>query len=126
MPSERWSKAGRTPPTEDGQARYPWPVATLSRRDVEHVAHLARLGLTEEEVTELEGQLNHILEVFAVLSELDTEDIPPTARVIELENVLRDDVVRPGFEREEAMADAPERTDEHFVVPAVLDTEGDG
>ena len=101
-------------------------MATLSRRDVEHVAHLARLGLTEEEVTELEGQLNHILEVFAVLSELDTEDIPPTARVIELENVLRDDVVRPGFGREEALADAPERTDEHFVVPAVLDTEGDG
>ncbi len=101
-------------------------MATLSRRDVEHVAHLARLGLTEEEVTELEGQLNHILEQFAVLSELDTEAIPPTARVIELENVLRDDAVRPGFERETALANAPERTDEHFVVPAVLDTESDG
>ena len=62
------------------------PVATLSRSDVEHVAHLARLGLSEEEVTELEGQLNHILEQFAVLAELDTEAIPPTARVIELES----------------------------------------
>jgi aspartyl-tRNA(Asn)/glutamyl-tRNA(Gln) amidotransferase subunit C len=101
-------------------------VATLSRRDVEHVAHLARLGLSEDEVTELEGQLNHILEQFAVLSELDTEAIPPTARVIELENVLREDVVRPGLARESALANAPEHTDEHFVVPAVLGDESDG
>jgi len=101
-------------------------VATLSRSDVEHVAHLARLGLSDEEVTELEGQLNHILEQFAVLSELDTEAIPPTARVIELENVLRDDIVRPGFDRETALAGAPERTAEHFVVPAVLGDGNDG
>ncbi len=101
-------------------------MATLSRSDVEHVAHLARLGLSEQEVTELEGQLNHILEQFAVLSELDTEAIAPTARVIDLENVLRDDVVRPGFERETALANAPERTAEHFVVPAVLNAESDG
>lgn len=101
-------------------------MATLSRSDVEHVAHLARLGLSDDEVTELEGQLNHILEQFAVLSELDTDAIPPTARVIELASVLRDDIVRPGFERETALANAPERTDEHFVVPAVLDTESDG
>ena len=98
-------------------------MATLSRSDVEHVAHLARLGLSDEEVTVFEGQLNHILEQFAVLSELDTDGIPPTARVIELENVLRDDVVRPGFAVEEALANAPERSGDHFVVPAVL---GDG
>lgn len=98
-------------------------MATLSRGDVEHVAHLARLGLSEQEVTELEGQLNHILEQFAVLSELDTEAIPPTARVIELESVLRTDEVRPGLKREEALANAPERTAEHFVVPAVLGDE---
>lgn len=101
-------------------------MATLSRSDVQHVAHLARLGLSEEEVTELEGQLNHILQQFAVLSELDTDAIPPTARVIELENVLRDDVVRPGLDRETALASAPERTAEHIVVPAVLDPEGGG
>ena len=122
-PSGCCSRGRRTSPTDPAQARYPWLVATLSRSDVEHVAHLARLGLSQEEVTELEGQLNHILEQFAVLSELDTEAIPPTARVIELENVLRDDVVRPGFDRETALANAPERTEEHFVVPAVL---GDG
>lgn len=95
-------------------------VSTLSRRDVEHVAHLARLGLSDEEVTRLQGQLNHILEQFAVLAELHTDAIAPTARVIELENVLRDDVVRPGFDVEEALANAPERAGDHFVVPAVL------
>jgi aspartyl-tRNA(Asn)/glutamyl-tRNA(Gln) amidotransferase subunit C len=95
-------------------------VATLSRSDVEHVAYLARLGLSDEEVSRLEGELNHILEQFAVLAELDTEAIPPTARVIELESVLRDDVVRPGFDTEEALANAPERWGDHIVVPAIL------
>ena len=61
MPSVPSCKARRTVPTEPLQARYPWLVATLSRRDVEHVAHLARLGLSDEEVIQLEDQLNHIL-----------------------------------------------------------------
>lgn len=100
--------------------RYPSAVAALSRRDVEHVAHLARLGLSADEITLLEGQLNHILDQYAVLSELDTEAIPPTAQVIELEGVLRDDVVRPGFSVEDALINAPERSADHFVVPAVL------
>ena len=72
-------------------------MATLSRSDVEHVAHLARLGLTDEELTLLEGQLNHILDQYAILAELPTDDIPPTAQTIELENILRDDVVRPSL-----------------------------
>ena len=100
-------------------------VATLSRRDVEHVAHLARLGLSDEEVALFEEQLNHILEQFDVLSELDTEAIEPTARVIELENVLRDDVVRPGLTVEAALANAPDRSGDHFLVPAVLGDESD-
>ncbi len=77
--------------------------------------------------TLLEGQLNHILEQYAVLSELDTEAIPPTAQTIELENILRDDVVRPGFDVDTALANAPERSGEHFLVPAVLGgSEDDG
>jgi aspartyl-tRNA(Asn)/glutamyl-tRNA(Gln) amidotransferase subunit C len=95
-------------------------VATLSRRDVEHVALLARLGLSEEEITLFESQLNHILDQYAVLSRLDTEAIPPTAQVIELENILRDDVVRPSLDVETALANAPERSGPHFVVPAVI------
>jgi len=98
-------------------------MATLSRRDVEHVAHLARLGLSEAEISLFEVQLNHILEQYAVLAELDTDDIPPTAQVIELENILRDDIVRAGLDVEAALANAPEREDHHFLVPAVLGDE---
>ena len=72
-------------------------MGTLSRADVEHVAHLARLGLTEEELTRLEGQLNHILDQYAILAQLDTDAIPPTAQTIELENILREDVARPSL-----------------------------
>ncbi len=95
-------------------------MAALSRRDVQHVAHLARLGLNDEEVTLLEKQLNHILEQYAVLAKLSTDDIPPTAQTIELENILREDVVRPSLGVEDALANAPERSADHFVVPAVL------
>jgi aspartyl-tRNA(Asn)/glutamyl-tRNA(Gln) amidotransferase subunit C len=95
-------------------------MASLSRDDVAHVAHLARLGLTEEELGRLEGQLNHILEQYAVLAELDTDHIAPTAQTIELENILRDDVVTPSFTVDEALADAPERAGDHIVVPAIL------
>ncbi len=79
-------------------------MAALSRADVAHVAHLARLGLTDDELTLLEGQLNHILDQYAKLAELDTEHIPPTAQTIELENILRDDVVTPSLPVEEALA----------------------
>ncbi len=95
-------------------------MATLSRRDVEHVAHLARLGLSDEELARLEGQLNHILDQYAVLAELPTDDIPPTAQTIEVENILREDVVTPSFSVEEALAGAPERSGDHFVVPAIM------
>jgi aspartyl-tRNA(Asn)/glutamyl-tRNA(Gln) amidotransferase subunit C len=84
-----------------------------------------KLHILLDEVSKLEGQLNHILEQFAVLSQLDTESIAPTARVIELENVLRDDVVRPSLTVEEALADAPERSGDHFAVPAVLGDESE-
>jgi len=95
-------------------------MATLSRADVEHVAHLARLGLTDAEIERLQGQLNHILEQYAKLSELDTEAIEPTAQTIELESVLRDDAPRPPFTTEEALANAPEVFEGRFVVPAIL------
>jgi aspartyl/glutamyl-tRNA(Asn/Gln) amidotransferase C subunit len=88
---------------------------------VEHVARLARLGLDEAEITALEGQLNDILELFSVLASLDTREIAPTAQVIELNGVMRDDVTRPSLTVEEALANAPERSGDHFVVPAIID-----
>jgi aspartyl-tRNA(Asn)/glutamyl-tRNA(Gln) amidotransferase subunit C len=99
-------------------------MATLSREDVEHVAHLARLGLTEHELARLEGQLNHILDQYAVLTKLDTEGIAPTAQTIELENILRDDAVRPSLSAEEILAGAPERSGDYFIVPPILGEHG--
>jgi aspartyl-tRNA(Asn)/glutamyl-tRNA(Gln) amidotransferase subunit C len=95
-------------------------VPTLSRADVEHVAHLARLGLSEDELARLEGQLNHILDQYAKLAEVDTDAIPPTAQTIELENILREDVARPSMDPERVLANAPERDGDFFVVPAIL------
>jgi aspartyl-tRNA(Asn)/glutamyl-tRNA(Gln) amidotransferase subunit C len=95
-------------------------MATLSRGDVEHVAHLARLGLTDDEITLLQGQLNHILEQYAKLAELPTDDIHPTAQTIELENILREDVVTPSLPVESVLANAAESADGYIVVPAIL------
>ena len=92
----------------------------LTRSDVEHVAHLARLGLTDDELSLLEGQLNHILDQYTILAQLDTEQIPPTAQTIELENILRDDVVRASLSVEAVLANAPEREGDFIVVPPIL------
>jgi aspartyl-tRNA(Asn)/glutamyl-tRNA(Gln) amidotransferase subunit C len=99
-------------------------VATLSRSDVEHVAFLARLGLTPDELDRLEGQLNHILEQYAKLSELDTSAIPPTAQTIELENILREDVATSSLPSEAVLANAPRRDGDFIVVPPILGGDG--
>jgi aspartyl-tRNA(Asn)/glutamyl-tRNA(Gln) amidotransferase subunit C len=101
-------------------------VTILARRDVEHVAHLARLGLSDEEVTRFLTQLEHILEQYAILAELDTDGIAPSAQVIELEDILRDDVVAPSLPVEAVLANAPERSGDHIVVPAILGESGRG
>jgi aspartyl-tRNA(Asn)/glutamyl-tRNA(Gln) amidotransferase subunit C len=98
-------------------------VANLTRADVEHVAYLARLGLTEEELARLEGQLNHILEQYQILAGLNTEAIPPTAQTIELENILRDDVVIPSLPPEDVLRNAPQREGDFIVVPPILNPE---
>ena len=95
-------------------------MSALSRSDVEHVAHLARLGLTPDELTLLEGQLNHILEQYAKLAELPTEDIPPTAQVIEVANILREDEVRPSLPVEDVLRNAADAAGGYVVVPAIL------
>jgi aspartyl-tRNA(Asn)/glutamyl-tRNA(Gln) amidotransferase subunit C len=95
-------------------------MASLSRSDVEHVAHLARLGLADDEITRLEGQLNHILDQYAILARLDTDSIPPTAQTIELENILRDDVVTPSLPVEAVLANAAATDDGFIVVPRVV------
>jgi aspartyl-tRNA(Asn)/glutamyl-tRNA(Gln) amidotransferase subunit C len=98
-------------------------MAGLSRTDVEHVAWLARLGLAEEELARLEGELNHILDQYAILARLDTEAIPPTAQTIELENILRDDVPGPSLSVEAVLANAAETDGPFIVVPPILGEE---
>jgi aspartyl-tRNA(Asn)/glutamyl-tRNA(Gln) amidotransferase subunit C len=95
-------------------------MANLSRADVEHVAHLARLGLTEGELATLEGQLNHILDQYAILATVPTDHIAPTAQTIELENILRDDVARPSMPVEAVLANAAEHDGASIIVPAIL------
>lgn len=95
-------------------------MATLSRADVEHVAHLARLGLTDEELGRLEGQLNHILDQYAILATLPTDHIAPTAQTIELENILREDIAAPSLDAQDVLANAPARDGDFVVVPAIL------
>jgi aspartyl-tRNA(Asn)/glutamyl-tRNA(Gln) amidotransferase subunit C len=95
-------------------------MATLSRADVEHVAHLARLGLSEGELGRLEGQLNHILDQYAILATVPTDHIAPTAQTIELENILRDDVAEPSLDPDEVLANVPAREGDFVLVPAIL------
>jgi aspartyl-tRNA(Asn)/glutamyl-tRNA(Gln) amidotransferase subunit C len=104
--------------------QYHPPVAGLTRSDVEHVAFLARLRLTGEELDRLEGQLNHILDQYAKLSELDTSAIAPTAQTIELENILREDVARPSLPVERVLANALLTEGDFIVVPPILGGEG--
>ena len=93
----------------------------ISREDVEHVAALARLGLTDAEIDLMQTQLNRILEAVNQLQDVDTSSVGPTATVIQLENVMRDDVARPSMDREAALANAPQREGGLLRVPVVLE-----
>ena len=94
---------------------------TLSREQVRHVALLARLGLKEGEEDFYAEQLSRILGHIDRLNEVDTESIPPTAQVVEMRNVMRDDEPRPCLPQEVAVANAPESKDGFFVVKAIQD-----
>jgi aspartyl-tRNA(Asn)/glutamyl-tRNA(Gln) amidotransferase subunit C len=92
----------------------------LTREEVEHVAALARLGLSDAEITRLQDQLSSILEHIAAIDRLDTEAIPPTAQVIAMTNVLRPDVVSGSLPREAVLENAPRQSDGFFEVHAIL------
>jgi aspartyl-tRNA(Asn)/glutamyl-tRNA(Gln) amidotransferase subunit C len=92
----------------------------LTIEDIEHVAALARLGLTTEEKSRLRDQLSAILESMDLLNELDVSGIPPTAQVIALTNVMRDDLVRPSLTQAQALGNAPRQSDGFFEVDSPL------
>jgi aspartyl-tRNA(Asn)/glutamyl-tRNA(Gln) amidotransferase subunit C len=92
----------------------------LTREDVAHIAHLARLTLTEEELDLFPGQLGSVLEHAKDMSALDLSSLAPTAHPFGLINVVRDDVVTPSLNRDEVLAQAPDAQDGRFAVPRIL------
>ena len=93
----------------------------LSREEVEHIAILCRISFGPEEVERMREQLSLILEQFEVLRELDTTGVPPTGHAVPLENVQREDEVRPSLQRQQVLANAPRLEEETFRVPMVLE-----
>jgi aspartyl-tRNA(Asn)/glutamyl-tRNA(Gln) amidotransferase subunit C len=93
----------------------------IERKDVEHVARLARLALADAEIERMREQLNGILAYIEKLNELDTEGVEPTAHAVPLLNVMRDDEVGPCLPRDEALANAPDRAGEFFRVPRIIE-----
>jgi aspartyl-tRNA(Asn)/glutamyl-tRNA(Gln) amidotransferase subunit C len=89
----------------------------IDRKQLLHVAHLARLELREDEIERLEGQLNDILAAVSKVSELDLSDVPPTSHPHDVVNVWGEDEPRPCLSAEDALANAPEREGDYFKVP---------
>lgn len=94
---------------------------SLTREQVLHIARLARVGVTEEDVARLQEQLSEILEHFEALRALDTEGVPPTSHPLPLESVMRADEVRPSLSTEDVLANAPLAQEDTFRVRAILD-----
>lgn len=94
---------------------------SLTREEVARVGMLARLRLSPEDLDMFTGQLNQIVDFVATLGELDVTGVEPLAHGVDVRNVFRDDVVGPSLPREAALANAPKKNHEGFLVPAVLD-----
>lgn len=93
---------------------------SVTLKDVDHIAKLARLEFTDEEKATFTHQLNSILAYVEHLNKLDTTNVEPLAHVIELEDAFREDVVRPGVSQEDALKNAPAKNEKFFKVPKVI------
>jgi aspartyl-tRNA(Asn)/glutamyl-tRNA(Gln) amidotransferase subunit C len=93
----------------------------ISREDVEHVARLARLVLSEAESERMREQLSGILAYIDTLRAIDTAEVEPTSHAVPLVNVMRDDAMRPCLSQDEALASAPDRSDGFFRVPRIIE-----
>ncbi len=94
---------------------------SVTIKDVEHIAKLAKLEFNEDEKAKFTEQFNEILAFMEKLNELDTSKVEPLSHVIELQNVFRQDEIRPSLPTEEALKNAPAKTDRFFKVPKVID-----
>ncbi len=93
----------------------------ITREEVQHVAMLFRMSLSEEEIAKFQQQLSQIIDYFQILQELDTEGVPPTSNPLPLQNVMRDDEPRPSFPTDDILANAPRSERGFFRVRAVLE-----
>ena len=89
--------------------------------DVAYVAHLARLHLSEDEIKEFQGQLDNIVDYVRKIDELDLENIEPMSHARMLRNVFRDDVAKPGLDRDEVLKNAPVCLNGQFMVPKIME-----
>ncbi|MCU6712660.1 Asp-tRNA(Asn)/Glu-tRNA(Gln) amidotransferase subunit GatC [Paenibacillus sp. J5C_2022] len=96
-------------------------MMSITLKDVEHVANLARLELSDAEKEQFTGQLNAILKYAEKLNELDTDGVEPTSHVLNVTNVMREDVVKPSLPIEKVLQNAPDEEDGQIKVPAVLE-----
>ncbi len=95
----------------------------ITRDEVLHIAKLAKLKLTEEEIALFQEQLGRILEYFRQIEKLNTENVQPLQHVFDLHNVLRSDEPHPSVSPNEALKNAPQRRDDYFAVPKVVEKE---
>jgi aspartyl-tRNA(Asn)/glutamyl-tRNA(Gln) amidotransferase subunit C len=109
-----------TPSTPDGHAR---EGGRITRDEVAHLARLARLAVSEEELDLFAGQLEVVLESVARVGEAAVEEVPPTTHAVPMTNVTRPDVVRPSLPRDVVLAMAPAAEDDRFRVPRILGEE---
>lgn len=93
----------------------------ISKEEIEHIASLARLYLSEDEKELFGSQLSSVLDYMEKLNELDTKDIEPTSHVLPLSNVMRNDIASPSIPREDALLNAPDHTDKFFRVPKIIE-----
>lgn len=93
----------------------------ITLQEVEHVAKLGRLELTEQEKTSLTAQLSNILTYVEKLNELDTKGVEPTSHVLDISNVMREDVAHESLSQERALANAPEKAAGHYKVPKIIE-----
>ncbi|TNC23385.1 Asp-tRNA(Asn)/Glu-tRNA(Gln) amidotransferase subunit GatC [Amycolatopsis alkalitolerans] len=98
-------------------------MPNISRAEVAHLAKLARLAVTDEELDVFAGQLDQILDSVAKVGEVASEDVPPTSHAVPLTNVFREDVERPGLTQQQALAGAPSAEEGRFRVPRILGEE---
>jgi aspartyl-tRNA(Asn)/glutamyl-tRNA(Gln) amidotransferase subunit C len=98
-------------------------VSTLSRNDLAHLARLARLAVTDEELDRFAGQLDAVLDAVAQVAKADVADVPPTTHAVPMTNVTRPDVVTSCLDRDEVLAAAPAAEDGRFRVPRILGEE---